>query len=484
MTTSSSELASERGPAPEADAATATEGPAGTARLRTELNVFDAVAVVVGTVIGSGIFLLPSFVAAQLHSLGAVLLVWLAGGLLSAFGALSLAELGSIYPGTGGLCTYLRHIYGPLPAFLYAWALLLMIHSGSIAALAVAFGIFAGQVLPLNMVEQKVLSVGLILGLTLVSCLGIRGGKFVQNLIALAKVGGLVGVILLLTTKGSLPLRFFAGPASGQGPAFSIVGFGIALVAVLWAYEGWHVLSFIAGEMKRPKVDLPRSLLYGSAIVTLIYLVANLGYYHVLPAAEIQGSNAVAALAVGKLLGRSGANAISILIVVSILGSMNGLVLSGPRVSFAMAREGIFPAIFGRLSHRYRTPVVALAVQGVWSAMLAASGSYPQLFTDVIFTAWIFYGLAVAGVLVLRHSQPQLARPFSVPGYPWLSLLFCVAAAGLIISTVMARPMGAAIGLVLVATGIPVYFFAIKAGRQMVRRPARCTARTSLKNDK
>lgn len=461
---SSSALASEHGSESVEDTALATEDTAGSARLRSELNVFDAVAVVVGTVIGSGIFILPSFVAAQLHSLGPVLLVWLVGGLLSAFGALSLAELGSIYPGTGGLCTYLRNIYGPLPAFLYAWALLLMIHTGSIAALAVAFGIFAGQVLSLNVVEQKLLSAGLILGLTVVSCLGIRDGKFVQNLVVLAKVGGLAGIILLLSTKGSLPLRFFNGPTSDRGAAFSLAGCGIALVAVLWAYEGWHVLSFIAGEMKKPKVDLPRGLLYGSAIVMLIYLAANLGYYHVLPAAEIQGSNAVAAMAVGKLLGRPGANAISILIVISILGSMNGLILSGPRVSFAMAREGIFPAVFGRLNHRYRTPVVALLVQGIWAAMLAVSGNYQQLFTDVIFAAWIFYGLAVAGVLVLRRSQPELERPFAVPGYPWLSLMFC-AAAGLIINTIIARPLGAAIGLGLVATGVPVYFFAMKLDR-------------------
>ena len=445
----------------EEEAAAIAGGAPASARLRKELNVFDAIAVVVGTVIGSGIFLLPSFVAAQLHSLAAVLLVWLFGGLLSLFGALSLAELGSIYPGTGGLCTYLRRVYGPLPAFLYAWALLLMIHTGSIAALTVAFSIYVGQVLPLSMVAQKGLSVVLILGLTLVSCLGIRGGKLVQNLIAVAKVSGLAGIILLLGAKGSRSISLFEAPVSVPGPSFSIAGFGIALVAVLWAYEGWHVLSFIAGEMKKPKVDLPRSLLYGSAIIMVIYLAANLGYYHVLPASEIRGSNAVAALAVGKLLGPIGANAISILILVSILGSLNGLILSGPRVSFAMAREGIFPSVFGRLSDRYRTPMVALAVQGVWAAMLAASGSYQQLFTNVIFTAWIFYGLAVAGVLVLRRSQPQVTRSFSVPGYPWLSLLFCLAAAGVILSTLIARPAGAAIGIGLVATGIPVYFFCI-----------------------
>lgn len=462
MMTTSSSAALERGHESEDAAVAVAEGAPPSAPLRKELNLVDAVAMVVGTVIGSGIFLLPSFVAIQLHSLVAVMLVWLVGGLLSLFGALSLAELGSIYPGTGGLCTYLRHVYGPLPAFLYAWALLLMIHTGSIAALAVAFGIYAGQVLPLSMVEQKVLSVALILGLSVVSCLGIRGGKLVQNLIAIAKISGLAGVILLLTIRGSRSIHFFEESATAHDPAFSIAGFGIALVAVLWAYEGWHILSFIAGEMKKPKVDLPRGLFCGSLIVMLIYLVANLGYYHVLLPAEIRGSNAVAALAVGKILGPIGANSISILIVISILGSMNALILSGPRVSFAMAREGIFPAVFARLSNRYRTPMVALAVQGVWAAMLAASGSYQQLFTDVIFTAWIFYGLAVAGVLVLRRSRPQITRSFSVPGYPWLSLLFCVAAAGVALSTLIARPGGAAIGIALVATGIPVYSFGVK----------------------
>jgi APA family basic amino acid/polyamine antiporter len=170
----------------------------------------------------------------------------------------------------------------------------------------------------------------------------------------------------------------------------------------------------------------------------------------------------VAALAVGKVLGPIGANCISILIVVSILGSMNGLILSGPRVYFAMAREGVFPAAFGQLNARYRTPIAALVVQGVWAAMLAASGSYQQLFTDVIFTAWIFYGLAVAGVLVLRRSQPHMTRSFSVPGYPWLSLLFCVAAAGVVLGTLIARPLGALIGIGLVGSGIPVYLFCIK----------------------
>jgi len=449
------------GPGPLASAAGNAVAPP--LALRKKLNLFDTVAIVVGTVIGSGIFLIPSFIAAQLNTLGAVLLVWVVGGILTVFGALSLAELGSIYPGTGGLCTYLRHAYGPLPAFLYAWGLLFMIHSGSIATLAVGFGLYVGQILPLNTVEEKVLSAACVLALTIISCVGIRSGKLVQNLIAVAKISGLGGIILLLWIKGSRPIHLFEMGANTGGRAFSLAGFGIALVAVLWAYEGWHVVSFVAGEMKRPQVDLPRSLFYGTAAVMLIYLSANLGYYHLLSPAEIRGSNAVAAFAVGKLLGPIAKTFISLLILVSILGSMNGLILTGPRVYYAMARDNAFPRVFGQVSDRYRTPMLALMVQGVWSAVLAASGSYQQLFTDVIFTAWIFYGLAVAAVLVLRRTQPQLERPFCVPGYPWVSLLFCAAAIGLVLSTIIERPGGALIGIGLIAAGIPVYFFFIRS---------------------
>jgi APA family basic amino acid/polyamine antiporter len=441
----------------------AEKGAASPPNLRKELNLFDAVAVVVGTIIGSGIFLIPSSIAARLNSFGAVLFVWVIGGILTVFGALSLAELGSIYPGAGGLCTYLRHAYGPLPAFLYAWGLLLMIQSGCIAALAVAFGLFVGQILPLNPMEEKALSMMCILALTTVSCIGIRGGKLVQNLIATAKIGGLAGMIVLLCVKGSRPIHLFEAAANPGRHAFFPAGFGIALVAVLFAYEGWHVVSFVGGEMKTPQRDLPRSLLYGSAIVMFVYVAANLGYYHVLSPAEIQGSDAVSALAVRRVLGPIAANFISLLILVSILGSMNGLILTGPRAYYAMARDGIFPRAFGRISNRCRTPMLALVIQGVWSAVMAVSGTYQQLFTDVIFIAWIFYGLGGAAVVVLRRTQPQLKRPFSVPGYPWVPLLFCTAAIGLVLSVVIQQPRGALIGAGVVACGIPVYFLSVRS---------------------
>ena len=273
--------------------------------LRHELGPFDGIAVVVGTIIGSGIFLIPSFVAVQLHALGAVLLVWTVGGLLTLCGALSLGELRAMYPGAGGLCAYLREAYGPWCAFLYAWALLFMIHSGSIAGLAVAFELFLRQIVPLTRPEEKLASVGLILELTVINCVGIRFGKLAQNLFAITKVTGLVAIILLLAIVGTRPLHLFHSSGAGHPTHVSIAAFSTAMVAVLWAYEGWHAISFVAGEMKRPRLDLPRSLLCGTIIVITIFILANLGYYHVLSGTEIETSNAVAAYATGKVWGFS-----------------------------------------------------------------------------------------------------------------------------------------------------------------------------------
>jgi APA family basic amino acid/polyamine antiporter len=344
-----------------------------------------------------------------------------------------------------------------------------MIQSGSIAALSVAFAIYINHIVHLTLLDQKVLSVACIFALTTINCFGIRGGKLTQNLIASAKIIGLASIILLLWIRGSRPIHFFETPGVG-GSAASLTGIGIALVAVMFAYEGWHVVSFVAGEMKRPQLDLPRGLVYGTLIVMLIYVAANFGYYRLLSSGEIRGSDALAAYAVGKVLGPGASIVISSLILISILGSMNGLVLTGPRAYFAMARNGAFPRVFGELSSHYRTPVIALIVQGGWAAILAISGSYQQLFTAVIFTAWIFYGLAVAAVLVLRRTEPCIERRFRVPGYPWVSILFCAAAVGLVLSTVVERPGGAAIGVGLVAIGIPVYFYLVR--RSTNRTPA------------
>lgn len=430
----------------------------GPRRLRRELNFVDSTAIVVGTIIGSAIFLIPSVIASTIVSVPVIFLVWIAGGILTLCGALSLAELGSIYPGAGGLYVYLREAYGPLPSFLYGWGLLTMIHSGSIAALAVGFGVYFGHLFSLRVIGQRAMAVACIVLLTAVNCLGIRLGKFMQNVLAMIKLAGIGTMIIMLFAHGT-KTWIFAARLRGPNSVPSWISIGTALVAILWAYEGWHVVSFAAGEMKRPRIDLPRSLAVGTAIIMIVYLLANASYYVVLTPLEIRSSQAVAAVAMGKSYGATAEIFISVLILVSVLGSMNGMVLTGPRVYYAMAQDGLFFRAFGRASAKYEAPAFALLVQGVWASLLVCSSSYQELFTDVIFAAWLFYGLAVSGVIVLRRTQPDLSRPYRVPGFPWVPLLFCAASAGIFFSTIIESPVRSSLGIGLILTGVPLYLF-------------------------
>lgn len=240
--------------------------------------------------------------------------------------------------------------------------------------------------------------------------------------------------------------------------------FGIALIAVLWAYEGWHVVSFTAGEFKNPQRDLPSGLLYGTLIIAAVYLLANIAYYCVLTPAQIAQTQRVAATAVTSVLGNTGGSLISILVLVCISGALNGDILKGPRVYYAMAKGGLFFGVFGKLGARSRVPTIAILIQGVWSASLTLLGTFQELFTYVIFAAWIFYGLAVAGVIVLRIRQPEIERPFRSPAYPWLPALFSLSALGVTLSAVISSPLHALIGIGLILTGWPIFaFFFVKA---------------------
>lgn len=431
-----------------------------------DLSLRDATAIVAGTVIGSGIFLIPYSVANQLSSFSAVLLVWLVGGLLSLFGALALGELGAAFPGAGGLYVYLRHAYGRPIGFLYGWGLLTLIHSGSIATLAVAFRIYLAQVFPLTLFQQKAAGIICILVLTAVNCFGVRSGKGVQNLLTVAKFGGLalmMGILFLWGHAGLLAAAFLRASPFKLQP----VQFGIALVAVLWAYEGWHVVSFTAGEFKNAQRDLPRGLFYGTLLVVVTYISINVAYYCVLTPHQIQNTERVAATAVSSALGPTAAVFVSVLILVSIIGATNGMVLTGPRVYYAMAREGLFFPGFGTLNSRFRAPVLAIVIQGVWAACLTLLGTFQELFTYVIFTAWIFYGLAVAAVIVMRIRRPDIPRPFLAPGYPWLPVLFILAALGITLSAVMSSPLHALYGIGLILCGLP--FYAIFLARTRIK---------------
>jgi APA family basic amino acid/polyamine antiporter len=433
-------------------------------KLLRELGLRDAIALVAGTVIGSGIYLVPNGVANELSSFSVVLLAWLAGGLLSLCGALALAELGAAFPGAGGLYVYLRHAYGRPVGFLYGWGLLTLIQSGSLATLAVAFRIYLGHFFQFTLLQQKITGVVFILTLTGVNCLGVRSGKGVQNLFTILKFGGLTLMIGILFLRGHF--RLLAADLWPQSPLhLHAAQFGIALIAILWAYEGWHMVSFTAGEFKNVQRDLPRGLLYGTLIVVVTYVLANIAYYCVLTPAQIQLTERVASTAVASVSGGSAVPLISILILISIIGASNGVILSGPRVYYAMAKEELFFTGFGKVSSRFHAPVLAILVQGVWASCLTLLGTFQELFTYVIFTAWIFYGLAGLAVIVLRIRRPEIARPFRVPCYPWLPALFTFAAMGMTLNAVLASPVHALIGIGLILTGLPVYIFFIALRR-------------------
>jgi basic amino acid/polyamine antiporter, APA family len=412
-------------------------------------------ALVVGTVIGSGIFLVPHNVALDVGTVPLLLLVWIIGGVLAFSGALSLAELGAAMPEAGGVYVYLREAYGKLPAFLYGWGMLLVIESGSVATLAVAFGLYAASLMHLTPLDQKTLACGVVGLLTVVNIMGTREGSAVQTVFTAAKLCGLAIIMGLAVrvhhvTAGTVPAKVTL-------PHTTFSSFGVALVGVLWAYEGWHMLSYSAGEVKNPGRTLPRSYLLGMLIVVAAYLGANLAYLRVLSLGALIEHQRVAARAMEVLAGPRGTAFISVLILCSIFGALNGNMLAGPRAYFAMARDGLFFSFVGRVHPRYQTPAYAILIQGIWSVVLAASGSYQQLYTYVIFSGWIFYAAAVFSVLVLRRRVPSLVRPYRVWAYPVLPVLFSIAALAVVVNTVAREPREALIGLSLIVAGIPIY---------------------------
>lgn len=435
-------------------AAPAPAAPADAGLLRA-LGLWDAVSLIVGTMIGSGIFLMAGSIAAQLDSLPATLAAWVFGGALSLAGAVSVAELGAALPAAGGLYVYINRAYGPALGFVYAWSVMALIHAGGLATLAAAIGLHVGPLLGLSPAGTKGLQLAAIAFFVVINALGVVVGKWVQNALTLAKVLGLVAMTALLYWKGSAAL--LARQWSHAGTGTTAVAFGGALIAVLWAYDGWHFVSFAAGEVREPSRTLPKSLLVGTAITCAIYLVVNVSYYAVLPLERLRGNDRVAAAAIGQIFGEGAAVLISLLIAVSILGAMNGIMLGAARVIMAMARDGLFFRSLGRVSPRFHTPVVATVVQGAWAALFTLVGTFQELFTSYVFTAWIFYGLTVGAVLVLRRREPDLPRPYRCPWYPVAPLFFLVATLGIVGSAFVTSFRQAMAGIGMILVGLPLY---------------------------
>ena len=422
----------------------------------------------IGTVIGSGIFLVPGGVLRQAGGYpGPALLVWIVGGALSLLGALSYGELGAMNPAAGGLYVYLRDAFGPLTAFLYGWTFFLVIATGSAATLAVASGSYLQQFVTLGPIGQKLAAVGLLAVVAAINVGSTRRSADVQNWSTAIKVGA------LLVMSAVLVVWHRTAPAAGASfwpPGMSsslLSGMGLGMIGVLWAYEGWQYVTFSAGEAIDPQRTFPRAIVVGTASLIGIYLFANVGYLAALGPEGVANSDRVAAEAVGAIVGPGAAKLIAAAILVSIFSATNGLTISAPRVYYAMARDGLFFKTLGDVHPRYGTPAVSIAAGTIWAMVLAASGTFEQLLTYVVFVGWIFYALGAACVFALRRKQPDVDRPFRVPGYPWTPLLFIAAAAALVGNTIVTQPGRAAIGIGVVLLGLPVYFIWRRSGTRV-----------------
>ncbi len=425
------------------------------------LGLVSIIGIVIGTMIGSGIFINPAKVAKDVGTPGLMLSVWILGGILSFFGALAVAELGTMFTRAGGIYVYLREAYGPLVAFLFGWALFLVIESGTIATLAVGFSSkYLPYFLDLSGLQTKVVAVALIAALAMVNILGVKKGAYLMNFLTTIKFIALIAVctLIFIFAKGSAGNFFSPGsPAPDSGGMLG--NFGLALVAVLWAYKGWETGTYSAGEIRDPQKKLPLGLFIGTLAVLALYVLANLAYLYVFPAARMAASGRIAADVMAEVFGPAGAAAIALIILLSMTGTANGHILTSSRVFYAMARDGLFFKSIARVHPRYLTPHVSIILLASWAAVLSLSGTFEELFSYVIFGFWIFMGLTVAGLIVLRRTRPDLPRPYRTWGYPVTPLLFILSSVFLTVNSLIQTFWNSFIGLALIMLGIPVYYF-------------------------
>ena len=443
--------------------------------LERRLGTIDAAAVVVSNVIGSGILLMPAIVARMTPEYWALMSVWLVGGLLAFAGAMAYAELATMRPRAGGEYVYLRAAYGPLPAFLTGWTSFVAGFSGAIAAAAVGLAGFLSAAVPvfgdqtpwyslslgtlsLTLSPQNLTAVSIIAVFSLVHAVGLGPGRVVQNTLAAIKVLGLAAFAVAGLTWGHPPPPAAVGTAA-NGDGVTIGGWLLALVPVMFSYSGWNAAAYVAEEIREPSYRLPRALALGTAIVVIVYLAMNAFYLHVLPMAMLKALELrVIDAAAERLFAGAAAGAMTGLSVLITAGTISAMVFAGPRVYYAMARDGLFLPAAARVHPRWRTPVVSIAAQGIWSSILVLSGTFAQLASYTGFAIVLFAGIAVAGLFVLRWREPDAPRPFRAWGYPVAPALFTAMSAAMVVNAVWRDPGPSAAGLVVIGCGVPVYF--------------------------
>ena len=428
-------------------------------KLARVLTLLDATMINAGGIIGSGIFMVPATIALLTGSTSLILAVWVFGGLISLFGALSVAELGAAMPRAGGQFVYLNEAYGPVWGYLYGWSCVAVINTASIAAVGVAFSEYLGFFFPLSTMGIKSVAILSVILLTIINILDVKSGARAQNIFTLLKIGAIFGII-------SLGLVMDGGSAENIQPFYpdrplpALVGpLGLAMVSVLWTYDGWIFITYVAGEVKNPGRNIPLSLVFCMLIVISIYLLINFVFTYTLGIGAMGTSTLVASDSAFIFLGEKGAVLVSIIILISLLGANNGFILTSARINYAMARNRLFFQQAAKVHPKFKSPANALIIQAVWACALTFSGTYNQLITYIIFASWIFYAMSCAAVIILRKKRPEMKRPYKTPGYPYIPIIFILFAVFLTFNTILEAPRDAAVGAGIILAGLPLYFY-------------------------
>ncbi len=410
----------------------------------------------VGSTIGSGIFRVPSTVAADVGAVGALALLWVAGALVALFGALTLAELAALYPRTGGIYVFLREAYGPVPAFLFGWTELLVIRPSALGAIAMIFAAYVGAFVPLTDGQTRLIAAGAIAGLAAANYRSVTWGAAVQNASTLAKVVALVALALAALAFGDGATGSLAAAPSFEPLSWG--GFGVALIAVMWAYDGWADLTFVAGEVRDPGRTMPRALLGGTLAVVAVYLLVNAAYLYVLPVDEMAASSLVAADAATKVFGAVGASLVAALVMLSTFGALNGSMMTGPRIFFAMADDELFFEPVAKVHPRFETPHVAIGLAALLGIGYVSIRTFEQLADAFILGIWPFYALAVGAVFLMRRKRPDAERPYRTVGYPVVPLVFLLASVAMLVNSLLEQPLDTGISFGVIVAGIPAYY--------------------------
>ena len=442
---------------PEASAPSAPGSDPWGERMPRSVGLLDAVAVLVGVTIGSGIFRVPATVAAQLQTPGPVILCWALGGVIALFGALTIAELAGALPRSGGIFAWLLESFGPLPAFLFGWTELAVIRASSLGATSTIFAEYLSYFVPLTPMQVRHVAAGVIVVIGAMNYVGVRRAAAVMRVATVAKYAAVMGLGLLAFTAHPGGASHFT-PAWGGGLHASLLA--SALIPVMWTYDGWADLSFMGGEVKNPQRTLPLALIFGTACVMLVYLVVNLGFMYLLPLHEMAGARLIGAAAAERipLLGGIGAAVISAVVLVSTFSGLNGTMMTGPRIFFAMAERGLFFRGVARISPRFQSPSVAIWLATALGVVYVLENDFAQLADKFILGIWPFYALAVAGVFVLRRKRPDLPRPYRVWGYPVVPLLFLLASLGMVVNALLTDPLNTGVTLLIILAGVPMYY--------------------------